>query len=185
MLKMLEVGSRMTDERQKQNIKILDADDQLRRQGTVDWSLTTAYLQIRRPSAGVPPLPIPNREVKPCSADGTGVTPGRVGRRHIILKPSSKGWVFCFGAIFHKQDLRLQTQKVRLPPLPIPIRRGGYAPPWWISATLFKPSAKPWGLFAFLGMRLDKAVFWFLKRKVTREVRHRRIGLSYQSEFFL
>ncbi|MCH6236170.1 hypothetical protein, partial [Cognataquiflexum rubidum] len=25
-----------------------------------------------------------NREVKPCSADGTGVTPGRVGRRHII-----------------------------------------------------------------------------------------------------
>src|SRR5690606_40877736 len=36
---------------------------------------------IGRPCAGDPPLPIPNREVKPCSADGTGVTPGRVGRR--------------------------------------------------------------------------------------------------------
>ena len=36
---------------------------------------------IGRPSAGAPPLPIPNREVKPCRADGTGVTPGRVGRR--------------------------------------------------------------------------------------------------------
>ncbi len=47
------------------------------RQGT--WYSGTA--KHRRPGAGVPPLPIPNREVKPCSADGTGVTPGRVGRR--------------------------------------------------------------------------------------------------------
>ena len=52
-----------------------------RRQAT---TYSDCYLQFRRPSAGVPPLPIPNREVKPCSADGTGVTPGRVGRRHII-----------------------------------------------------------------------------------------------------
>ena len=28
-----------------------------------------------------PPLPIPNREVKPNSADGTGIPTGRVGRR--------------------------------------------------------------------------------------------------------
>jgi len=49
------------------------------------WFSALEILQrFRRPSAGVPPLPIPNREVKPCSADGTGVTPGRVGRRHII-----------------------------------------------------------------------------------------------------
>ena len=35
-------------------------------------------------SERVPPLTIPNREVKPFSADGTWVTPGRVGRRHFI-----------------------------------------------------------------------------------------------------
>src|SRR5690606_18146918 len=43
--------------------------------------MTYACKDIGRPSAGAPPLPIPNREVKPCRADGTGVTPGRVGRR--------------------------------------------------------------------------------------------------------
>ena len=32
-------------------------------------------------SVGVPPLPIPNREVKPVRADGTAYS-GRVGRRH-------------------------------------------------------------------------------------------------------
>lgn len=36
---------------------------------------------------GDPPLPIPNREVKPCRADGTGVTPGRVGRRPLLYRP--------------------------------------------------------------------------------------------------
>ena len=30
---------------------------------------------------GVPPLPIPNREVKPVCADGTAMQCGRVGRR--------------------------------------------------------------------------------------------------------
>ena len=32
-------------------------------------------------SSGVPPLPIPNREVKPTRADGTALHRGRVGRR--------------------------------------------------------------------------------------------------------
>ena len=32
-------------------------------------------------SCGVPPLPIPNREVKPARADGTAMQCGRVGRR--------------------------------------------------------------------------------------------------------
>ena len=32
-------------------------------------------------SSGVPPLPIPNREVKPTCADGTALHRGRVGRR--------------------------------------------------------------------------------------------------------
>ena len=31
---------------------------------------------------GVPPLPIPNREVKPACADGTAMQCGRVGGRH-------------------------------------------------------------------------------------------------------
>ena len=36
-------------------------------------------------SAGVPPVPIPNTDVKPCSADGTA-TRGRVGHRlHFFL----------------------------------------------------------------------------------------------------
>ena len=35
---------------------------------------------------GVPPLPIPNREVKPACADGTAMQCGRVGSRHLFLK---------------------------------------------------------------------------------------------------
>src|ERR1700744_842314 len=34
-----------------------------------------------------PPLPIPNREVKPARADGTAVIRGRVGRCQILYKP--------------------------------------------------------------------------------------------------
>ena len=35
-------------------------------------------------SCGVPPLPIPNREVKPARADGTAMQCGRVGRRLLL-----------------------------------------------------------------------------------------------------
>ena len=35
---------------------------------------------------GVPPLPIPNREVKPTCADGTAIQCGRVGRRLLSMK---------------------------------------------------------------------------------------------------
>jgi hypothetical protein len=38
---------------------------------------------------GVPPLPIPNREVKTASADGTAFTCGRVGRRHSLIASDS------------------------------------------------------------------------------------------------
>ena len=38
---------------------------------------------------GVPPLPIPNREVKPTSADGTAMQCGRVGNR-LLLEESSE-----------------------------------------------------------------------------------------------
>ena len=34
---------------------------------------------------GVPPLPIPNREVKPTCADGTAMQCGRVGSRLLLL----------------------------------------------------------------------------------------------------
>ena len=37
-------------------------------------------------SVGDPPLPIPNREVKPDSADGTALSCGRVGHRHFFLR---------------------------------------------------------------------------------------------------
>ena len=40
-------------------------------------------------SGGVPPLPIPNREVKPACADGTAMQCGRVGNRLFSLKQMS------------------------------------------------------------------------------------------------
>ena len=40
--------------------------------------------------SGVPPLPIPNREVKPACADGTAMQCGRVGGRHLSRSPESE-----------------------------------------------------------------------------------------------
>ena len=39
-------------------------------------------------SGGVPPLPIPNREVKPAIADGTAMQCGRVGSRLLLSRAS-------------------------------------------------------------------------------------------------
>ena len=62
---------------------------------------------------GVPPLPIPNREVKPACADGTAMQCGRVGGRHfsrealstemllgafscfVVLYIEAFGYIFC------------------------------------------------------------------------------------------
>ena len=41
-------------------------------------------------SVGDPPLPIPNREVKPNSADGTANICGRVGHRHFYWREVTK-----------------------------------------------------------------------------------------------
>ena len=41
-------------------------------------------------SVGDPPLPIPNREVKPDSADGTANVCGRVGHRHFYFGSSGR-----------------------------------------------------------------------------------------------
>ena len=89
----------------------------------LDTCYSNCYLQFRRPSAGVPPLPIPNREVKPCSADGTGVTPGRVGRRHIIeaLRFTSKGF-FC--TKYFVQSTRYKVQSME--------QHAGLDPTWYI-----------------------------------------------------
>ena len=46
---------------------------------------------------GVPPLPIPNREVKPTYADGTAMQCGRVGSRLLLDQASI---TFVVGAFF-------------------------------------------------------------------------------------
>jgi hypothetical protein len=53
-----------------------------------------------------PPLPIPNREVKPARADGTAVTCGRVGRCQILKGPCSKRCRASFFALFFATPLR-------------------------------------------------------------------------------
>ena len=45
-------------------------------------------------SSGVPPLPIPNREVKPVHADGPAVTCGRVGSRLLRVLRAIGGLFF-------------------------------------------------------------------------------------------
>ena len=49
---------------------------------------------------GVPPLPIPNREVKPTCADGTAMQCGRVGSRLLLqttaLRTEMFSGLFCF-----------------------------------------------------------------------------------------
>ena len=72
---------------------------------------TFACVQIRHNPlsggycGGVPPLPIPNREVKPTCADGTAMQCGRVGRRLLSMKSLrfrkiSEVFLFFFSRIF-------------------------------------------------------------------------------------
>ena len=73
-------------------------------------------LCIRRYSGGycggVPPLPIPNREVKPACADGTAMQCWRVGGRHFSnekpLSPKDlRAFSCCNTTAFGNQDLSL------------------------------------------------------------------------------
>ena len=53
-------------------------------------------------SGRVPPLPIPNREVKPACADGTAMQCGRVGSRLLLSRASDFERflrLFCFHAV--------------------------------------------------------------------------------------
>ena len=58
--------------------------------GIPNYQLSIVNYQFEELSGGycggVPPLPIPNREVKPACADGTAMQCGRVGGRHFFLK---------------------------------------------------------------------------------------------------
>ena len=49
-------------------------------------------------SDGDPPLPIPNREVKPVCADGTAIPSGRVGNRQLLktCKFSYRSFLFIY-----------------------------------------------------------------------------------------
>ena len=52
---------------------------------------------------GVPPLPIPNREVKPACADGTAMQCGRVGGRLLFTTSRSPEDRDVFGTLFLRQ----------------------------------------------------------------------------------
>ena len=55
---------------------------------------------------GVPPLPIPNREVKPTSADGTAMQCGRVGNRLLYKRVlRRKSWDSFFYCLFFEETL--------------------------------------------------------------------------------
>ena len=52
---------------------------------------------------GDPPLPIPNREVKPISADDTAIPSGKVGSRQLIETFSQK----CLEVFFFAKSLEI------------------------------------------------------------------------------
>ena len=52
-----------------------------------------------------PPLPIPNREVKPASADDTAIPGGKVGRRQDYKPPQEIGEVFFVDQFYKYQRL--------------------------------------------------------------------------------
>ena len=68
---------------------------------------------------GVPPLPIPNREVKPTCADGTAMQCGRVGRRLLSMKSLrfrkiSEAFLFFFIGIFLHRISRMNRKAILL-----------------------------------------------------------------------
>ena len=73
-------------------------------------------------SGGAPPLPIPNREVKPARADGTAHERGRVGRRH--LRPPGRTRVppggFTFWGVPLLRPPKKQTNNITTNPRPRP-----------------------------------------------------------------
>ena len=91
-------------------------------------------IQVKQGSLGgysseVPPLPIPNREVKLTHADGTAYLGGRVGSR--LFKPNPKGFgFFCVYTQMPNPGIRLKESAIAAtyiynpPQTPPLIRRG-------------------------------------------------------------
>ena len=68
---------------------------------------------------GVPPLPIPNREVKPACADGTAMQCGRVGGRLFFRVESltsvvMSGTLFLFGSTGDEINETYETNKTNV-----------------------------------------------------------------------
>ena len=63
---------------------------------------------------GVPPLPIPNREVKPTYADGTAMQCGRVGSRLLFKSKSSLEDSNIFGAFLFLSVLLKYSHQQRV-----------------------------------------------------------------------
>ena len=89
-------------------------------------------------SLGVPPLPIPNREVKPERADGTAPQCGRVGRR-LLRKPSAE-MLEAFSLCLHKEKLKVINYKLK-----VGLAHGKLACVQWSKAGLFFMKGKSQG----------------------------------------
>ena len=68
---------------------------------------------------GVPPLPIPNREVKPACADGTAMQCGRVGGRlffrvESLMSVVMSGTLFLFGPTGDEINGTYETSKTNV-----------------------------------------------------------------------
>ena len=79
-----------------------------------------AHRQSGGYGGGAPPLPIPNREVKPARADGTAHERGRVGCRHLTRLPDGD---IRRGVSFFRPRARPAPQKTQDLPPHIPARR--------------------------------------------------------------
>ena len=95
-------------------------------QSTINITYTFACVQIRHnPLSGgycgeVPPLPIPNREVKLTCADGTAMQCGRVGSRLLLSRASDFErflGLFCFS---HSSAFLSPSFFPQLLPAPLP-----------------------------------------------------------------
>ena len=97
---------------------------------------------------GVPPLPIPNREVKPACADGTAMQCGRVGGRHFSKREAlSQQWPGASSFVFL---WCLYTSSLPFSMLPLfhsDSLRGSLRPSLWLIQIISIP---PKGLFEWL-----------------------------------
>ena len=96
---------------------------------------------------GVPPLPIPNREVKPTCADGTAMQCGRVGGRHLLQSTLFQQWskvLFFVSSLYGSTEHTEYTENSwRLFSRFRYTSKGGLKAQW-----LPQPRTTPWGHYA-------------------------------------